>query len=160
MFFLKKKNYLSYFSCFVLAPSLSDRAAKQKAFCSIFETTSPVLKSQQCCNAEILEQQQNEINKVPVKSGKRSSAESRNNSMHLDKKKSGNSSPKIVPSKSEIALNSTRINDSSVNLRHSKLVTGTSDEASFDIPSPERETTKEKTGQVKYEKAKQSPLLF
>lgn len=111
-----------------------------------------MLRGQQCSNGEIQEQPQNEINKIPVKSDKRNSAESQNCFMQLDEKISKNNSTKIVSSKSDIAVSDTRMNESSVNLKHSKLVTGTSDEDSFDVLSSGKETTKKKTGQVNNKK--------
>ncbi|XP_053101365.1 synaptonemal complex protein 2 isoform X2 [Hemicordylus capensis] len=137
-----KQNISALGSTFHQAPNVSAGVAKQRAFSSIFESTSSELKNRLRCSGEIMEQQQNETNKIPVKNGKINSLESRNSFMHLDEKIPKNST-KIVPSKSEMSLNSTRKNDSYVvNPRLSKLVTKTTGEAGLDISSGKQTANK------------------
>ncbi|XP_061487097.1 synaptonemal complex protein 2 isoform X2 [Rhineura floridana] len=138
-----KQNISALGSTFYKAPNSCSRAAKQRAFTSIFEMPSPDLRNKQHCKEEIVEQQHNETNKIPVKTGKINSTESRNSFHHLDEKISEDSNIKIVPSKHEISLNATRMNDSIVNSRHSKLVMETNDDASFDVSSGKEAADKE-----------------
>ncbi|XP_048353864.1 synaptonemal complex protein 2-like [Sphaerodactylus townsendi] len=94
--------------------NLSDRAAKQRAFSSIFKITSPKLRHKQGYNGEIVEQKQNETDKLPGKNGKTNSPESWNDFKHLEDGISKNSSSKIVPSKPQTLLNASRKTKSSV----------------------------------------------
>ncbi|XP_060086690.1 synaptonemal complex protein 2-like [Heteronotia binoei] len=129
--------------------NLSERAAKQRAFSSIFEITSPTLRNDQCCNGEIVEQKQNETNKLPVKNGKTNSPESWNNFKHLEEEVSKSSS-KIVPSKSQISLNVGRKTRSSV--VNSELIE-TNDEVGVDACSFGKETANKKAEQRAKSKA-------
>uniref|UniRef100_A0ABM5G5G6 Synaptonemal complex protein 2 n=1 Tax=Pogona vitticeps TaxID=103695 RepID=A0ABM5G5G6_9SAUR len=105
-------------SAFYQGSSLSDRAAKQRAFSSIFEMTSE-LRNKQQCSGKNMKEQQNETNKIPTKNVTRNSAESQNRFKDVDEKTSRSS--KIVSTKPEMPLNATSMN-SLVNLKHSELV--------------------------------------
>ncbi|XP_077191873.1 synaptonemal complex protein 2 isoform X2 [Paroedura picta] len=146
-----RQNMSASGSTFYQASTLSDRAAKQRAFSSIFKMTSPTLRNTLCCSEEIMEQKQSETNKLPVTNGKTYCPESRDSLKHLEEEISKNNSSKIVPSKPQISLPSCRKTRSSV--VNSELVIDANNEVGFDACSLGKETTNKKAEQKAKSKA-------
>ncbi|KAJ7332106.1 hypothetical protein JRQ81_014286 [Phrynocephalus forsythii] len=145
------------------ASSRSDRAAKQRAFSSIFEITSE-LRNEKEYGEKNMEQQHNDTDKRPAKNGTRNSAESQNSFKDVDEKTSRSSKEKTVSTKPEMPLNATSMNETSlVNLRHSEIVTernhGDAEgaPASCDVYG---EKTIKKTQQEKSEKKRKSKEII
>ncbi|XP_063154914.1 synaptonemal complex protein 2 [Candoia aspera] len=145
-------------SCFLLAPNLSDRTAKQKAFSSIFGMTSSELRNKQRCSGEVIEEQHSETNKIPTENAKINSADSQTSFKHLDEKIPKSKSRKCVSNTSEISLPATRKNNSSlINSRHSKSIPEMNDnDIRLNVSSPEKGTANKKTDQINYEKKAKS----
>ncbi|KAM6457153.1 synaptonemal complex protein 2 isoform 1-T1 [Liasis olivaceus] len=140
------------------APNLSDRAAKQKAFSSIFGMTSSELRNKQRCSAEVIEEQHSETTKIPAENAKINSAVSQTSFKNLDEKISKSKSRKSVSNTSEISLPATRKNNISlINSRHSKSIPKINDnDISLNVSSPGKGTANKKTDQIKYEKKAKS----
>ncbi|KAF7248864.1 Synaptonemal complex protein 2, partial [Varanus komodoensis] len=144
-----RQSISSLGNTFPEAINLSDGAAKQRAFSSIFEMTSSELRNKHHCNGDNVELQHNE-NKTPAKNHNINSADSWNTFKHMDKEISKSSRRKNISSKSEISLNAMKMNDTSLeNSRHLKLVIETNENASFDVSSSGKKTANKKTDQVK-----------
>ncbi|XP_060133310.1 synaptonemal complex protein 2 isoform X2 [Zootoca vivipara] len=129
-------------------PNSCRKAVKPRVFTSVFEMPSPGLKNKHHSYGKIVEQQYNEISKIPGKTGNIKSTESRSSFKHLDESISKDNSIKLAPSKHEISLKAT------TSSRHSVLVMETNDDASFDV-SFGKGTTDKKTDQ----KAKQKEMM-
>ncbi|XP_033009552.1 synaptonemal complex protein 2-like [Lacerta agilis] len=130
-------------------PNSCSKAVKPRVFTSVFEMPSPGLKNKHHSYGKIVEQQCNEISKMPEKTGNIKSTESRNSFKHLDESMSKDNSIKLAPNKHEISLKATTMSS-----RHSELVMETNDDASFDV-SFGKGTTDKKTDQ----KAKQKEMM-
>ncbi|XP_025030216.1 synaptonemal complex protein 2, partial [Python bivittatus] len=139
-------------------PNLSDRAAKQKAFSSIFGMTSSELRNKQRCSGEVIEEQHSETTKIPAENAKINSADSQTSFKNLDEKISKSKSRKSVSNTSEISLPATRKNNNSlVNSRHSKSIPKINEnDISLNVSSPGKGTANKKTDQIKYEKKAKS----
>ncbi|XP_039212980.1 synaptonemal complex protein 2 isoform X2 [Crotalus tigris] len=129
------------------AANLSDRAAKQKAFASIFEMTSSELRHKQRFSGELIEAQHSKTNKMP---------DSQTNFKHLDEKRPKSKSRKSVSNTSEISLPATKKNNSSlINSRHSKSISEMNDhDTRLNVSPPE--TANKKTDPINYEKKAKS----
>lgn len=124
-----------------LGPNSCSKAVKPRVFTSVFEMPSPGLKNKHHSYGKIVEQQYNEISKIPEKTGNIKSTESRNSFKHLDESISKDNSIKLAPGKHEISLKAT------MSSRHSEFVMETNDDASFDVSFGKG--TDKKTDQVK-----------
>ncbi|XP_077785456.1 synaptonemal complex protein 2 isoform X1 [Podarcis muralis] len=108
-------------------PNSCSKAVKPRVFTSVFEMPSPGLKNNHHSYGKIVEQQYNEISKIPEKTGNIKSTESRNSFKHLDESISKDNSIKLAPGKHEMSLKAT------TSSRHSELVMETNCDASFDV---------------------------
>ncbi|XP_070796201.1 synaptonemal complex protein 2 [Pituophis catenifer annectens] len=131
------------------AANLSDRAAKQRAFASIFEMTSSEIRKKQHCSGKLIEEQHSKTNKIP---------DSQTNFKHLDEKIPKSKSRKSVSNTSEISLPATKKNNSSlITSRHSKSTSEMNDhDIRLNISPPAKETASKKTDQINYEKKTKS----
>ncbi|XP_026553557.1 synaptonemal complex protein 2 [Pseudonaja textilis] len=118
----------------------SDRAAKQRAFASIFEMSCSELRNKQHCRGKITEEQHSKTNNIP---------DSQTCFKHLDEKIPKSKSRKSVSNTSEISLPATKKNNSSLTTsRHSKSISEMNDhDIRLNISPSAKETANKKTDQ-------------
>ncbi|XP_070600623.1 synaptonemal complex protein 2 isoform X2 [Erythrolamprus reginae] len=129
--------------------NLSDRAAKQKAFASIFEMSYSELRNKQHCNGKMIEEQHSKTNKIP---------DSQTSFKHLDEKIPKSKNRKSVSNTSKISLPSPKKNNSSlITSRHSKSISEMNyHDTILNISPPAKETANKKIDQINYEKKTKS----
>ncbi|XP_026520869.1 synaptonemal complex protein 2 [Notechis scutatus] len=123
-----------------LAANRSDRAAKQRAFASIFEMSCSELRNKQHCRGKIIEEQHSKTNNIP---------DSQTCFKHLDEKIPKSKSRKSVSNTSKISLPATKKNNGSLTTsRHSKSISEMNDhDIRLNISPSAKETANKKTDQ-------------